>query len=86
VLAVRPDRLRQGGNTKERGSPLAPLLPFKGASTPKLKNGLTAGKPSKVEFGVGSGELLNESVGPGKTSGTVSILGYTEQKLITVGA
>jgi hypothetical protein len=74
------------GSTSERGTPVAPLLPFKGTSTPKLKNGTTAGKPSKVEFGPGSGELINETVGAGKTTGSVSTLGYTEQELITTGA
>jgi hypothetical protein len=73
-------------STSERGSPLAPLLPFKGTSTPKLKNGVSAGKPSKVEFGPGSGELSNETVGGGKTTGSFAVLGYNEQELITTGA
>jgi hypothetical protein len=72
-------------STGERGTPVAPVLPFKGTWTPKLKNGTTGGKPSKVEFGRGSGELINESIGGFKITGSLTTLGYVEQELVTTG-
>lgn len=83
----REARRAPGSNsTDERGSPLGPPLPFKSTWTPEPKNGTTAGKPSKIEYGAGSGELVNELVGPGKTFGSLATLGYTEQEVITTGA
>lgn len=70
-------------STSERGTPVLELLPFSGESTPKLKNGITAGKPSTISFGAGSGELQNGTVGGAKTTGGTTLLGYTEQELIT---
>jgi len=72
-------------STGERGTPLAELLPFVGESTPKSKNGTSAGKPSKVEFGTGSGELINSKVGGGKTTGSTTLMGYAGQEVITTG-
>jgi hypothetical protein len=73
-------------STSERGSPVAALLPFAGTLTPKIKNGNTAGKPSHIEYGAGSGKLENASVGAGTTTGSVALLGYNGQELITSGA
>lgn len=72
-------------STSERGTPISTLLPLQGTLTPKIQNGITAGKPTHIEYGAGSGELIGESGGSATIHGTVSILGYTEQELITTG-
>ncbi len=71
-------------STSERGKPTGTLTAFTGEWTPKLKDGTTAGKPTHLEFGSGSGELTNPTVGLAKTTGSTAILGYTEQETITV--
>ncbi len=68
-------------NIAERGTPVTMPLAFRGMLTPKLTGGSGASKPSLVQFGEGSGELVSES-GKGKTSGKVKLLGYNEQELI----
>jgi hypothetical protein len=70
-------------STSERGTPTGALLAFTGEWTPKLKNGTTAGKPTRVEFGTGSDELTNPTVGLQKTTGSTALLGFDEQELIT---
>jgi hypothetical protein len=72
-------------STKERGEPLAELFNFTGTLTPKFKNGTTAGKPTHIEYGAGSGELFDKDVGAGKYTGSEVVLGYNEQETITVG-
>ena len=71
-------------STSERGTHILPLHAFTGEWTPKLKNGTTAGKPTHLEFGSGSGELTNPTVGLAKTTGSTALLGYTEQETITI--
>jgi len=66
------------------GGAFAGEIVFYGHSIPKLKNGTTAGKPTKVEFGTGSGEL--EALGgavKGSTTGHTTEMGYEEQENIT---
>ncbi len=66
------------------GGAFAGEIVFYGHSIPKLKNGTTAGKPTKVEFGAGSGEL--EALGgavKGTTTGHTTEMGYEEQEVIT---
>jgi len=72
-------------STSERNTPAAELLPFAGESTPKSANGKTATKPSHVQFGAGSGELINGKVGGGKTTGETTLEGYIAQETITTG-
>ena len=55
---------------------------FTGESTPSTQDGPSATKPSFNEFGAGSGELSSE-LGPGRISGSVKVLGYEEQEVIT---
>jgi len=66
------------------GGAFAGEIVFYGHSIPKVKNGTTASKPTKVEFGAGSGEL--EALGgavKGTTTGHTTEMGYEEQELIT---
>jgi hypothetical protein len=51
--------------------------------TPKLRNGVTAGKPTQVEFGAGSGELTSPTAGPEETAGATTVLGFNEQETIS---
>lgn len=70
-------------STGERGTPISTPLRFEGTLEPMINNGPTAGKPTKDVFDKASGELMNDIVGGGKISGTVSVLGYKEQEIIT---
>ncbi len=66
------------------GGAFAGEIVFYGHSIPKLKNGTTAAKPTKVEFGPGFGEL--EALGgavKGTTTGHTTEMGYEEQETIT---
>jgi hypothetical protein len=58
--------------------------PSRGELTPKLKNGTLIGSaPSKIEFGVGSGELELAGVKEGKVNGSLKAMGYSEGEIIT---
>jgi hypothetical protein len=70
-------------STEERGKPTGALLSFAGESAPRLVNGGSIVKPSRLEYGPGSGELLNTTVGGGATTGTAVLIGYQEQETLT---
>jgi hypothetical protein len=65
-----------------RHEPTSALTTFTGEWTPKLKDGATAGKPTRLEFGPGSGELTNVTVGAQTTTGSTALLGFNEQETI----
>jgi hypothetical protein len=77
-------------SAEERGTPVGTSIstpvPFCGTWTPKIKTGLSAGKPTKTEFGAGSGELVSPELGGLTVAGTLQTLGYAEQELIATGA
>jgi len=57
--------------------------PSRGELTPKTKNGTALSAPSKVEFGAGSGELELAGVSEGKVVGSLKIMGYAGNEIIT---
>jgi hypothetical protein len=58
--------------------------PARGELTPKVKNGTLIGSaPSKVEGGVGSGELELAGVPEGKVNGSAKVMGYETGEIIS---
>jgi hypothetical protein len=53
-----------------------------GEWTPSILSGTSATKPSFVEFGPGSGELLSE-IGQAKPAGKINLEGFEQQEVIT---
>jgi hypothetical protein len=74
------------GSTAERNAPFGELLPFIGEWEPNEKNGSTARKPSHIEFGAGSGELINVTAGAAATAGNTTLMGYIGTEVITASA
>jgi hypothetical protein len=54
-------------------------------SEPRETNGSSPGKPSKTEFGAGSGELECGAEGKGEIGGKLKTVGYNGSELLTVG-
>jgi hypothetical protein len=58
--------------------------PSRGELTPKLKNGTLIGSaPSKIEFGLGSGELELAGIPEGKVNGSLKVMGYETGEIIS---
>jgi len=57
--------------------------PTRGELTPKLKNGTALSAPSKIEFGAGSGELELAGVSEGAVGGSLKVMGYEANEIIT---
>jgi hypothetical protein len=58
--------------------------PSRGELTPKVKNGTLIGSaPSKIEFGLGSGELELAGLPEGKVNGSLKVMGYETGEIIT---
>jgi hypothetical protein len=57
--------------------------PTRGELTPKVKNGTALSAPSKIEFGAGSGELELAGIPEGKVAGSLKVMGYEANEIIT---
>ena len=57
--------------------------PTRGELTPKTKNGTALSAPSKIEFGAGSGELELAGIKEGAVAGSLKVMGYEANEIIT---